>query len=172
MDVPRNFSGVEPHHESQGNCGDESQLGLPPRFTTFRNIPPERVGLEGEYDHSGLAKRVSLRFSQSFEPSEIENLRIIQRGAVVVLLGKVSNRRLLSRMISVALGTSGAVDVEINGISVMQSFKPGLRANFDEPNAELAATALRDRRVSRAFQCLLEVATLSKASSQSSTTGI
>jgi len=164
MDVPRNFSGVEPHHELQGSCGGESQLGLPPRFTTFRNIPPERVGLDGEYDHSGLAKRVSLRFSQSFEPSEIENLRIIQRGAVVVLLGKVSNRRSLSRMISVALGTSGAVDVEINGISVMQSFK------LDQPNADLAATALRDRRASRAFQCLLEVATLSKTSSQSSTT--
>ncbi|WP_190689622.1 hypothetical protein [Leptolyngbya sp. FACHB-671] len=146
MDVLRNFSGVEQHHESQGSCGVEnSQPNLAPRFTTFRNIPPERVGLNGEYDHGGLAKRVSLRFSQSFEATEIENLRIIQRGAVVVLLGKIPNRRLLTQMIAIALGTSGAVDVEINGISVVQSYKPNFRASLGEL-MDSSVGVRRDRR--------------------------
>ncbi|MBD2056167.1 hypothetical protein H6F88_09065 [Oculatella sp. FACHB-28] len=152
MDVLRNFSGVEQHHESQGSCGVEnSQPNLAPRFTTFRNIPPERVGLNGEYDHGGLAKRVSLRFSQSFEATEIENLRIIQRGAVVVLLGKIPNRRLLTQMIAIALGTSGAVDVEINGISVVQSYKPNFRANLGD-SMESSAGSRRDRHSNKSFQ--------------------
>jgi hypothetical protein len=151
MDVLRNFSEVEQHHQSQGSCGvEKSQPNLTPRFTTFRNIPPERVGLNGEYDHSGLAKRVALRFSQSFSASEIENLRIIQRGAVVVLLGKIPNRRLLTQMIAIALGTSGAVDVEINGISVVQSYKPNIRASLGE-SMDSSASLRRDRHSSKSF---------------------
>ncbi|NJR58997.1 MAG: hypothetical protein HC769_09150 [Cyanobacteria bacterium CRU_2_1] len=58
-------------------------------FTSlFKTIPPERVGLCGEYDHKGLAKRVSLAFSQNFRHSDIRDLRVNQRGAVVVLMGK------------------------------------------------------------------------------------
>jgi hypothetical protein len=89
----------------------------------FKTIPPERVGLFGEYDHKGLSKRVSLAFNQNFEPSEIRGLRINQRGAVVVLMGQISSQRLLIKLISVAMDVSGAVDVEINGISVAHRLK-------------------------------------------------
>jgi hypothetical protein len=150
MDVLQNLSGLEQHCPSQTIHGAvEKQSQSAPRFTTFRTIPPERVGLDGEYDHGGLAKRVGLAFSQSFAPSEIEHLRIIQRGAVVVLLGKVSNRRSLTRMINIALATSGAVDVEINGISVVQSFKSSLRSGLAESAHESTATR-RDRYAKRA----------------------
>jgi hypothetical protein len=86
----------------------------------FRAIPPERVGLNGEYDHDGLAKRVAVAFSQAIEPEELENLRIAQRGAVVVLLGDISSQRLLIKLVTAAMNVSGAADVEINGICVAE----------------------------------------------------
>lgn len=93
-------------------------------FTSlFKSIPPERVGLFGEYDHKGLTKRVSLALSQNLDPNEIKNLRVNQRGAVVVLVGKIPSQMLLIKLVNVAMGVSGAVDVEINGISVAHRLK-------------------------------------------------
>lgn len=50
----------------------------------FRSIPPERIGLNGEYDHSGLAKRVDRSFRQQFLPEELAKLTVSQRGRVVI----------------------------------------------------------------------------------------
>ncbi|MBD2460247.1 hypothetical protein H6G89_04245 [Oscillatoria sp. FACHB-1407] len=94
-------------------------------FTSlFKTIPPERVGLNGEYDHNGLAKRVALAFNQEFKLEDIVNLKIRQRGGVVILMGKVSSQRLLARMITAALRVSGATDVETYGVSVELSRDP------------------------------------------------
>lgn len=89
----------------------------------FRNIPPERVGLSGEYDHQGLAKRVALAFSQHFQPDQIDKLRITQRGAVVVLVGEIQSQLLLIKMVKVAMTTSGTADVEVNGVMVGDHLK-------------------------------------------------
>jgi len=56
--------------------------------SVFRSIPPERVGLQGEYDYNGLAKRVSLSIQQQFDESATQFVRVLQRGAVVVLESK------------------------------------------------------------------------------------
>jgi hypothetical protein len=87
-----------------------------PASQLFRAIPPERIGLNGEYDHDGLAKRVALEFSKTFEPDELENLKIAQRGTVVVLLGNVYSQQFLIKLVAVVMNVSGAVDVEINGV--------------------------------------------------------
>jgi hypothetical protein len=89
----------------------------------FKTIPPERIGLCGEYDHRGLAKRVSLALSQNFEPNELGNLRVNQRGTVVVFMGEIPNQRTLIKLVNVAMSVDGAVDVEINGISVAHRLK-------------------------------------------------
>lgn len=89
----------------------------------FRTIPPERVGLNGEYDHQGLAKRVSLAFRQQFGSAEISGLRVTQRGAVVVLMGVIPNQRLLIKLVNAAMAVAGTADVEVNGISVGYSLK-------------------------------------------------
>jgi hypothetical protein len=86
----------------------------------FSAIPPERVGLSGEYDHDGLAKRVMVAFGQAIEPEELEGIRIAQRGAVVVLLGNVSSQRCLIKLVTAAMNVSGAADVEINGVCVAE----------------------------------------------------
>ena len=56
----------------------------------FHSIPPERVGLQGEYDHHGL--------------------------------------------VNLALSTTGAADVEVNGVIIGDSFKNYLEV---KPNPEL-----------------------------------
>jgi hypothetical protein len=89
----------------------------------FRAIPPERIGLNGEYDHDGLAKRVALELSKTFEPDEVENLRIAQRGTVVLLLGNVSSQQFLIKLVAVVMNVNGAVDVEINGVCVAEPLR-------------------------------------------------
>lgn len=89
----------------------------------FGTIPPERVGLNGEYDHRGLAKRVSLVFRQQCSPVEIEQLRVTQRGSVVVLMGKISEQKLLIKLVNLAMAVPGTADVEINGVSIGYGLK-------------------------------------------------
>lgn len=96
-----------------------------PAIPFFRLIPPERVGLDGEYDHSGLAKRVVFAFEEHFEASELEQLRVLQRGRVIILLGRISNWQLLTRLVSVALEVYGASTVETHGLMILDEMKVG-----------------------------------------------
>ncbi|MBD1913083.1 MULTISPECIES: hypothetical protein [unclassified Leptolyngbya] len=90
--------------------------GMP---TLFSHIPSERIGPNGEYDYYGLSKRVCIALNESFSSDEIRNLKVRQRGAMIVLLGNVQNRRLLSRIVQVAASVEGAVGVELNGVSIV-----------------------------------------------------
>ena len=98
----------------------------------FHTIPPERIGLSGEYDYNGLAKRVSQLLSQTFKPDELPKLRVTQRGAVVVLVGKVANQQILVRLVRTAMSVEGAVDVEVNGVSLADR----LRSYLDKPSRD------------------------------------
>lgn len=108
---------------------------LVPLLRILGTIPPERVGLHGEYDHSGLAKRVSRLLSEQFEPAEVAHLRISQRGTVVVIVGKIANPRLVGRVVSAALTVRGAADVEINGLSMIRA----LCVSAIEPDYEISS---------------------------------
>jgi hypothetical protein len=83
----------------------------------FQTIPPERVGLNGEYDHHGLQKRVETLFYQHFTALELARLKVSQRGKVVVLGGTIANQALLKRMVSLAMGVEGAIRVETYGVT-------------------------------------------------------
>lgn len=85
---------------------------------TATTIPPERLGLNGEYDQSGLAKRVALAFDQDEQLDDIETLYVAQTGGTVVLKGKVPSQELLNRMISLARGVNGATAVETNQVTI------------------------------------------------------
>lgn len=119
-------------------------MGQTTSTSLFRAIPPERVGLSGEYDHNGLAKRVSLALSRTFEPDEIGGLRLSQRGSVVVLVGDISSQQLLIRLVNVAMSISGTADVEINGIGVADR----LTAYLNHPSKASLHTLLRALRKS------------------------
>lgn len=101
----------------------QKYLGRSTSTSLFQTIPPERVGLQGEYDHQGLAKRVMLAFRKEFTLIELIGLRVTQRGAVVVVIGQILNQKMLIRLVNLAMATSGAADVEVNGVSVGYSLK-------------------------------------------------
>ncbi|WP_250123561.1 BON domain-containing protein [Chroococcidiopsis sp. CCMEE 29] len=86
--------------------------------TATQSIPPERMGLNGEYDQSGLAKRVALAFDQDPTLDDIETLYVAQAGSTVVLKGKVPDQQILNKMVSVARGVQGATGVETNQVTI------------------------------------------------------
>jgi osmotically-inducible protein OsmY len=82
------------------------------------SIPPERVGLNGEYDQSGLAKRVALAFDQDSSVSDIETLWVAQTGGTVVLKGSVPAQEDLDKMVQIASGVNGATSVDTAQVTV------------------------------------------------------
>ena len=89
----------------------------------FKTIPPERVGLNGEYDHNGLAKRVYQTLRKQFSGQHLEKLRITQRGRVVILVGQVPDRQILRQMADIASRVMGATYVEIDGVKLSGTSK-------------------------------------------------
>lgn len=81
----------------------------------FQTIPPERRGLDGKYDHCGLAKRVRQRLQGH---TDLECLNVRQRGRVVLLSGCVASADVLHCLVKLALGVEGADAVETRGMSI------------------------------------------------------
>jgi len=84
----------------------------------LRSIPPERIGLNGEYDHYGLAKRVRVSLSHRYGSSIVECLNIRQRGSVIVLSGAVSGRAHVEELAQIILSLEGATQVEVRQLQV------------------------------------------------------
>jgi hypothetical protein len=85
---------------------------------TDASIAPERLGLNGEYDESGLAKRVALAFDESAELGDENNLWVAQTGGTVVLKGTVSSQNALNSMIDLANAVNGATSVDSTQVTV------------------------------------------------------
>jgi hypothetical protein len=97
-----------------------------PQWTQGLGIPPERVGLHGEYDHAGLAKRVIAAFQKDEDFLFTDRIRVSQRGQVVILSGQVDSQDMLQAMIIRSLQVDGAAFVESNGVRVVET-----HCNFD-----------------------------------------
>ena len=82
------------------------------------SISPERMGLSGEYDQSGLAKRVALAFDEDSNLDDIDTLYVAQTGSVVVLKGRVPSQEILNKMVATALQVNGATNVETDQVAV------------------------------------------------------
>ena len=82
------------------------------------SVPPERMGLNGEYDQSGLAKRVALAFDEDSQLDDIDTLYVAQTSGVVVLKGKVPSQEILNQMVSVAREVNGATSVETDQVEI------------------------------------------------------
>lgn len=78
----------------------------------FQSSPPERIGLGGEYDYNGLAKRVAQCFEEAVG-DDVLGLKVKQRGCVVILTGVVASRSLLNRLVSLATKVEGTALVEL-----------------------------------------------------------
>lgn len=75
------------------------------------SIPPEKVGLFGERDESGLAKRVAKALDDAGISDEV-GLWVAQKGSVVVLKYNPDAESVLARATQVAKGVDGATDCE------------------------------------------------------------
>ncbi len=82
------------------------------------SVPAERMGLSGEYDQSGLAKRVALEFDEEPDLDDIETIYVAQTGSVVVLKGKAPNQQVLNKMVSVAQRVNGATEVNTDSVEI------------------------------------------------------
>jgi osmotically-inducible protein OsmY len=85
---------------------------------TGGSVAPERVGLNGEYDQSGLAKRVALAFDEDAALADIDTLWVAQTGGAVVLKGTAPSQEALDQMVAVASGVSGATEVNIDEVEI------------------------------------------------------
>jgi osmotically-inducible protein OsmY len=90
----------------------------PADVPTGSAIPAERVGLNGEYDQSGLAKRVAKAFDDDGQIDDVETLWVAQTGGTVVLKGKVPSQAFLDKATSVASGVSGATGVDASQVEI------------------------------------------------------
>ncbi|AFZ15025.1 hypothetical protein Cri9333_4236 [Crinalium epipsammum PCC 9333] len=89
-----------------------------PAGADSNQVSPERVGLNGEYDQSGLAKRVALAFDQDQNLGDIDTLWVAQTGSTVVLKGKAPDQQILNQMVSIAQSVDGATDVDTNQVEI------------------------------------------------------
>jgi len=85
---------------------------------TAATVPLERMGLDGKYDQSGLAKRVAAAFDDDDAIDDIHTLYVAQTGGTVVLKGKVPSQAILTKIIAVAGKVPGATSVDSSQVEV------------------------------------------------------
>ena len=116
--------GLEKPHQEEAAVPQSTPQSAPAQApatrsaTTTQTIPAERVGLNGEYDQSGLAKRVALAFDQNPEVADIDSVYVAQLGSTVVLKGKVSTQEVLNKLVNIARSVNGASGVETNQVTI------------------------------------------------------
>ncbi|MGF1521625.1 MAG: phospholipid-binding protein [Leptolyngbyaceae cyanobacterium] len=74
-------------------------------------IPPEKVGLDGNFDESGLAKRVAKALDDANISDDV-GLWVAQTGSTVVLKYNDDAQSILARAKQVAMSVDGADKVE------------------------------------------------------------
>jgi hypothetical protein len=83
-------------------------------------VLPENMGLEGEYDEQGLAKRVAQAFDQTIELQAIETVTIAQDGSTIVFSGQVPDPGALEKMVKVASVVDGTRTVDYEKVKINQ----------------------------------------------------
>ena len=95
-----------------------TQETSPPPSAVATSIPAFRVGLNGEYDPSGLAKRVASALAEDPELTKIATIYVAQTGSIVIFKGTVPNQAVLDKMVTIAQSVDGATRVEAERVQV------------------------------------------------------
>lgn len=103
-----------------GNKKPAKTAGAPaaPAAPAAAGVPPEKVGLDGEFDDSGLAKRVALAFDEDPLLDDVGTLWVAQLSSKVVLKGKVPSDDYLKKAVAIAGGVSGATEVDSSQVTI------------------------------------------------------
>lgn len=101
------------------NSEDDSSTDEPSTTNAHdAQIPPERLGLNGEHDQSGLAKRVALAFDEDGRFDDIDSVYVAQTGSTVVLKGDVPDQDTLDSLVEIAKDVTGATNVSSDQVTV------------------------------------------------------
>ncbi|GJD16992.1 hypothetical protein RIVM261_019480 [Rivularia sp. IAM M-261] len=84
-------------------------------------VLPKNMGLDGEYDPNGLAKRVAAAFDKNPDIEDVETLEIFQDDSTIILKGSVPNQSILDHMIDVASKVDGTKAVETSQVTIQAS---------------------------------------------------
>ncbi|NEP15310.1 MAG: hypothetical protein F6J97_00145 [Leptolyngbya sp. SIO4C1] len=98
------------------SAADQSTSGSPVRW--FKTLPPERIGLQGEYDYNGLAKRVYQQLHEALGAAAARRLKVRQRGRVILLSGYVASPERLAQIEQIALQLEGADAIETYAVMI------------------------------------------------------
>ncbi|GAB4536778.1 MAG: hypothetical protein Tsb0014_24880 [Pleurocapsa sp.] len=82
------------------------------------SIPIEKIGVNGEYDPSGLAKKVVAALEQDSLLGEKPTVYVAQQGNIIVLKGRVSDRPTLDKIVSTARNVKGVFDIDTSQVTV------------------------------------------------------
>jgi osmotically-inducible protein OsmY len=112
------LSRLFPGSKKNDNAGATAAPAPAPASASGESIPAAKVGLNGEFDESGMAKRVALAFDEDPELDDVDTLWVAQLSSKVVLKGKVPSQQILDKMVSVANGVDGATEVDTSQVTV------------------------------------------------------
>jgi hypothetical protein len=76
------------------------------------------MGLEGEYDVTGLAKRVAAAFDRDTNLSKIETLDIAQDGSTILLKGSVPEASVLDHLVEIAEKVDGSKAIDTSQVTI------------------------------------------------------
>lgn len=81
-------------------------------------LPPDCMGLEGEYDPCGLAKRVAAALNDQQQLAELQTLTLAQKGSTIVYYGHVEDRQTLDKIIETTAQVDGTHAIDVDQVSV------------------------------------------------------
>ncbi len=85
---------------------------------TSTSIAIERTGLEGEYDPSGLAKRVAKAMAEDSILGKISTVYVAQNDSSIIFKGTIPNKTMIDRLVTVAQNVEGVGKVDISQIEI------------------------------------------------------
>jgi hypothetical protein len=80
--------------------------------------PPEFMGLEGEYDSCGLAKRVAIALDQEPDIEDLSTLSIVQAGSTIRFTGAVPDQDTLDRIVELTAKVDGTKSVDTSQVAL------------------------------------------------------
>ncbi|WP_017301344.1 hypothetical protein [Nodosilinea nodulosa] len=80
-------------------------------------LAPACMGLEGEYDPCGLAKRVAQALDQQPHLAGVAPLSLVQKGTTIVFAGQVRDRYTLDTIVATASRVDGTHAVDVSQVA-------------------------------------------------------
>lgn len=108
------FDRLFPHHESALSAPAATETAA---STATAEVPIERQGPDGNYDQSGLAKRVVKAFDDH-GVEDAPHLYVSQRDRSIVFKGNVHSQQIIDQLAEIAKAVEGTADVDSSEVHI------------------------------------------------------